>query len=179
MVPGAATQSAPRGLWEISTLQLWPAVRKKSVLSPCSEQREDRLWIHRLKSNYTHWPKWYPIKTFFWFKEVTSNDQVSSTPIPKLQIGHLHILLLLHQQRRVSQRKGNNDLDWYALFKKSQFTLSSSTRKQTSPGPRVQIPLFLSTPLTSFFLKLPHFIKRLKLRPEKQTIQGCLGDSVS
>lgn len=93
--------------------------KRKCALSPCSELREDRLWIHRLKSNYSYWPQWNPIKTFFWFKEVISNDQVSNTPIPKLQVGHLHMSLLLHQQRRVSQRKGNNDLDWYALFKKS------------------------------------------------------------
>lgn len=66
-------------------------------LPPCSEQ-EDRLWIHRLKSNYSNWPQWNSIKTFFWFQEVISNDQGAKTPTSKLQTGHLHMLLLSCQQ---------------------------------------------------------------------------------
>lgn len=78
-----------------------PLLRKEysSFLSPCSKQREDRLWIHRLKSNYSHWPQWNPIKTFFCFKEVIAKAQVSKTPTPKLQTGDLYVSLCFHQQR--------------------------------------------------------------------------------
>ena len=88
-------------------------------LSSCSEQREDRLWIHRFKSNYNHWPQRNSIKAFFWFKEVISNDHRGKIPTTNFKLG-IYTSPLFCQQRMSILKEREQYLGWRALFKKSE-----------------------------------------------------------
>ena len=78
------------------------------------------LRIHKFKSNYSHWPQRNSIKAFFWFKEVISNDHRGKIITTNFKLGIYTCRLCSVSKEWVSWRKGNSNLGWHALFKKSE-----------------------------------------------------------